>query len=309
MEPERGEHLKSERSEHMKFDLPLRIHWRPGPEVSPGIVDSIRRASPLAVTVHIENEDQLAATGLPWEGSSVVVIHNGWKKQTTPLPALAVNRWEFPVSGPDEAEALAAGGFVGVDPARAALRWYPVRGRARHLAPLLELAARHGCSVTLPNRPADVITSEGAEAFPDPGELDGGLLQVVKTAAAGLEQGNIRVHDFILTQALGTESMELSGCEAANAIAFIDEKGVVYPCETLIVPLGDLGREELIAIWASPLRERVRSDVKKMPGVCEQCSDLKVCRGGCRGAVYHLKGHYKAPDPMCPLYGGDRNGS
>ncbi len=286
----------------LKFDIPWRIHWRPGPEVSPGLVSAIRAANPLVVTVHIEHEDQLAATGLPWEGSSVVVIHNGWRKQTTSLPALAVNRWEFPVSGPDEAEALAAGGFVGVDPSRAALRWYPVKGRVRHLAPLLELAARHGCSVTLPNRPADVITSEGEEAFPDPGELGDGLLEMVKTAAAALEPVNIRVHDFILTQALGTESMEPSGCEAANAIAFIDEKGVVYPCETLMVPLGDLCREGLAAIWASPLRERVRSDVGKMPGVCAQCPDLAMCRGGCRGAVYHLKGHYTAPDPMCPLY-------
>ncbi|MDF1535376.1 MAG: SPASM domain-containing protein [bacterium] len=285
----------------LKFDLPLRIHWRPGSEVSPAIVESIRKANPLAVTVHVEDVEQLAATGLPWEGIPVVVIHNGWRKQTASLPALDVHRWEFPVRGPDEAMALASGGFAGADPARAALRWYPVRGKLRHLAPILELAARYGCSVTLPNRPADVITSEEGGTFPDPDELDDGLFGAVRSAAALLQPGKIRVHDFILTRALGLESMEPSGCEAANAIAFIDGEGIVYPCETLGVPMGDLGREELEAIWASPLRARVRTDVGKMPGVCVRCPELTMCRGGCRGAVYHLKGHYLAPDPMCPL--------
>jgi GeoRSP system SPASM domain protein len=289
----------------MKFDLPWRIHWRPGSQASPVIVSAIRKANPLAVTAHVEGVEELAATGLPWDGCALVVILGGWREhadfQATLLQPLAVNRYEFPIDDPDEAAVLAQNGFMGVDPAMVALRWYPVRGRFDHLVPILEIAARHGCSVTLPNRPAGVITSVGVETFPEPSELDAVLAETVKAAASGLVPGRIRVHDFILARILEQESTEPSGCEAGNAIVFIDESGTVYPCETLLVPMGNLENEELDTIWASPLRDRIRADVGKMPGLCASCPELTICRGGCRGAVYHLKGHYSAPDPMCPL--------
>ena len=289
----------------MHFDLPWRIHWRPGSQASPAVVDAIKKANPLAVTVHVDSVEQLEGTGLPWDGCALVVILDGWRdhdvQQTGPLPAMAVNRWEFPVSDPDEAAVLVKRGFMGVDPAMAALRWYPVRGKFGHLVPIFEIASRHGCSVTLPNRPAGVITSVGEETFPDPSELDTALVEAVKVAASAIVPGGIRVHDFILTRILELESTEPSGCEAGNAIVYIDESGTVYPCETLVVPMGNLEKEGLDAIWASPLRDRIRADVGKMPGLCASCPELTMCQGGCRGAVYHLKGHYSTPDPMCPL--------
>ena len=289
----------------MEFDLPWRIHWRPGPNVSLAIVDSIKRANPLAVTIHIEDEAQLETAGLPWDGTSLVIVHHGWRNQSlsqsAPLTSHEVSRWEFPIGGPGEVTTLAETGFLGVDPSTAALRWYPVSGKFNDLVKVLELAAEHGCSVTLPNRPAGVITSEGEGAFPDPSELDPVLAGAIKAAAAAFDPGRIRVHDFILSRILELESTEPSGCEAANAIAYVDEKGTVYPCETLMVPMGQLGREELDSIWASPVRARVRSDVEKMPGICVRCPELAMCRAGCRGAVYHLKGHYGDIDPLCPV--------
>jgi GeoRSP system SPASM domain protein len=283
----------------MKFDMPWRIHWRPGSQVSPAVVDAIRVTKPLAVTVHLERVEQLEAASLPWEGCALVVILDGWVEQNGPLPDISADRWEFPVSDPGDMSVLVEREFLGVDPARAALRWYPVRGEFADLVPLLELAAEHGCSVTLPNRPAGVITSEDVLAFPDPSELDSALVKEIKTAAAPFEPGRIRVHDFILTRVLEIGGTELSGCEAANAVAYIDDGGTVYPCETLMVAMGNLQREDLYSIWNSPVRERIRRDVRKMPGVCLECPELAMCRGGCRGAVYHLKGHYGDVDPLC----------
>ncbi len=168
------------------------------------------------------------------------------------------------------------------------------------LIPILETVENTGCGLTLPNRPAGVITSEGSKAFPDVGELSGEVLSGLKVLSKVMRSDQVRVHDFILTEALGLEGVEPQGCEAANSIAFIDREGMVYPCETLMVPMGDLNREKLDVVWASPLRDRIRRDVGSVPGLCSACPDLVNCKGGCRGAVYHLMGHYGAPDPLCP---------
>ena len=284
----------------MKFDLPWRIHWRPGDPVSIDLVESIRGGSPLAVTLEIERIGQLAPFDLPWEGVSLVIVYRGWRDRDQDVIAGIAKRWEFPIEGPREAKYLAEASFLGLPPAEAAFRWFPRRGKMQDLVPILETVESVGCGLTLPNRPAGVITSEGSEAFPDAGELSGEILSKLKTLKNELRSGQIRIHDFILTEALSLESVEPQGCEAANSIAFIDSEGRVYPCETLLVPMGDLNREKLDAIWASPLRDRIRRDVGSVPGLCSACPDLDRCRGGCRGAVYHLMGHYGAPDPLCP---------
>lgn len=282
-----------------KFDLPWRIHWRPGDPVNRDLVESIRGCRPLAVTLEIERIAQLALFDLPWEGISLVIVFRGWRDPDRDVINGVAKRWELPIEGPSEAEYLADVSFLGLPPAEAAFRWFPRRGKMRDLVPILETVGSTGCGLTLPNRPAGVITSEGFEAFPDVGELSGEVLSELKTVAKMLRSDRVRVHDFILTETLGLEGVEPQGCEAANSIAFIDREGRVYPCETLMVPMGDLNREKLDAIWASPLRDRIRRDVGSVPGLCSACPDLGRCKGGCRGAVYHLMGHYGAPDPLC----------
>lgn len=283
-----------------KFDLPWRIHWRPGDPVNRDLVESIRGCRPLAVTLEIERIAQLALFDLPWEGISLVIVFRGWRDPDRDVINGVAKRWEFPIEGPSEAGYLADVSFLGLPPAEAAFRWFPRRGKMRDLVPILETVGSTGCGLTLPNRPAGVITSEGFEAFPDVGELSGEVLSELRTVAKMLRSDRVRVHDFILTETLGLEGVEPQGCEAANSIAFIDREGRVYPCETLMVPMGDLNREQLDAIWASPLRDRIRRDVGSVPGFCSACPDIGRCKGGCRGAVYHLMGHYGAPDPLCP---------
>jgi radical SAM protein with 4Fe4S-binding SPASM domain len=285
----------------LKFDLPWRIHWQLGDPVSKGLVESVRGCCPLVVILEIEHIDQLSALDLPWEGTSLTIVHRGWRDPHREVITGIAQRWEFPVDGPTEAISLVDGSFFGVPPVDAAFRWFPRRGKMKDLVPILEAVESAGCGLTLPNRPADVINMEGSVAFPDVGELSGEILSKLKSFAKVLRSRRVRVHDFILTEALGLEGVEPQGCEAANSIAFIDREGMVYPCETLMVPMGDLSREKLDAVWASPLRDRIRKDVGSVPGLCSACPDLARCKGGCRGAVYHLLGHYGAPDPLCPV--------
>ncbi len=284
----------------MKFDLPWRIHWQLGDPVSNDLVESIRGCHPLAVTIEIDQVGQLAPLDLPWEGASMVIVHRGWRDPAQVAPPGIASRWEFPIEGPSDAKYLADASFFGLPPAEAAFRWFPRRGKMQDLISILETVETAGCGLTLPNRPAGVITSEGSGAFPDVGEFSGEVLSELMALSKVLRAGQVRVHDFILTNALGLEGVEPQGCEAANSMAFIDREGRVYPCETLMVPMGDLNREKLDAVWASPLRDRIRRDVGSVPGLCSACPDLVRCKGGCRGAVYHLMGHYGAPDPLCP---------
>lgn len=292
----------------MNFDLPIRIHWQPGDPVDGRFIEAVRGSRPLALILEVEKISQAAALDLPWDGVSVVIVYRGWRDPDRDiLPGIA-QRWEFPVQGPGEARALADAAFLGLPPAEAAYRWFPRRGRLKDLFPILETASGAGCGLTLPNRPAGVITSEGWNAFPGTEELSGEVLAELKTSMKMLQPDRVRVHDFILTESLGLEGVEPLGCEAGNSMAFIDSGGRVYPCETLLVPMGDLGNEDLDTIWASPLRHRIRKDVNLIPGVCSSCPDLPRCRGGCRGAVYHLTGHYGAPDPLCPVDPEDHYG-
>ena len=291
----------------MNFDLPWRIHWQVGDPVSQALIESIRKCHPLAVTLEIERIAQLDLLDIPWEGVSLVILYRGWRDPDQhPVPGVA-KRWEFPIEGPGEAKYLADHSFLGLGPAQAALRWFPRRGQMQDLVSILETVSHVGCGLTLPNRPAGVITSEGSGAFPDTGELTGEVLSELNTFLHVLRSDRVRIHDFILTEALGLEGAEPQGCEAANSMVLIDSDGMVFPCETLMVPMGDLNREELDDIWDSPLRSRIRRDVGSVPGLCSSCPDLGSCKGGCRGAVYHLRGHYGAPDPLCPVDAEDPN--
>jgi len=291
----------------MEFDLPIRIHWRPGDPANLELVDSIRACRPLALTLEIERIGQLPPFGLPWDGVSLVIVYRGWREPDQNLIMGMAKRWEFPVHGPHEARSLADDSFLGLTPEEAAFSWFPRRGKMADLLPLLETAARTGCGLTLPNRPAGVIKAEGSYAFPGAGELTRKLLSELESVKGRLRPDQVRVHDFILAKALGLGGIEPRGCEAANSIVFIDPVGRIYPCQTLMIPMGDLNRDKLDAVWASEIRKRIRREVGSLPGSCSSCLYLDRCQGGCRGAVYHLAGNYEAPDPFCALCVEDHN--
>ncbi len=287
----------------MNFDLPWRIHWTLTDGVTERVVEAVRSSGPLALTLEVEEPAQLEALALPWQGTAVAVIFRGWAGHSGRVENSPATRWEFPVRGPEEAAELVGRSFFGLPPEVVSLRWFPFRNRMRDLDPLLEIVRASGCGITLPNRPAGVINSHGAQAFPAAEEVTSGAPSPLREAAAGIPPDRLRVHDYILTRVLGLGGVEPAGCEAANSLAYIDGKGIVYPCETLMVPMGDLNRDDFLTIWTSALRDRIRRDVSSVPGLCGRCPELAQCRAGCRGAVYHLMGHYGAPDPLCPETG------
>ncbi len=283
------------------IDLPWRIHWNIHSSEPDLFLNAVKECQPLSMTVEVDNPERLSPLELPWPNTAIVAVLHGWRTVSTALPADGIVRWEFPVTGPAQAEEAAGKFFRDMSPARAAFRWIPSRGSLNDLPRLLEICLREGCGLTLPNRPADDITAQGKDLMPDMRELDESSLPGLKKAAAQLGRERLRVHDFIISAAMDLDGPEPLGCEAGNSIAFLDNDGTVYPCSSLLVKMGDLSRETLAAIWAKPIRSRIRKDVGNLPGVCDGCPVLEDCRGGCRGIVYHLKGHFGAPDPLCAV--------
>ncbi|UCF31445.1 MAG: SPASM domain-containing protein [bacterium] len=281
------------------FDSPWRVHWRLlGCDPAP-VAGMIREAGPLAVTLEVCSPDELSGLELPWPNASFVVVLQDWKMVRDGLSGSDVARWEFPVTGPEEARQAAELHSGRLPPWGGAFRWLPVRGRLTDLPVMLELAAKNRFGVTLPNRRADDITARKEDVLPLPGEPGALDRDTVMRLVEELGKERIRVHDFILSQTMGLSTTEPGGCEAANALVFVDEAGDVYPCDSLRVRMGSLRRESLRDVWEKPIRTRIRRDVSSLPPVCSSCDVLPLCRGGCRGIAFHVTGHFGAPDMLC----------
>jgi radical SAM protein with 4Fe4S-binding SPASM domain len=204
-----------------------------------------------------------------------------------------VTRVELPVEGLSAAEeACAAWAGAGLP---CSLRWLPRQETLPDLPGLLALARAKGWGVSLPAAPAE----EGPSLRPWRAEvLATGAWEAARRDAAALG-GSLAVHDFHLSRALMMEGPEPAGCEAGDALAFIDEDGAVYACRSLRVRLGSL-EEGLEAVWSSPARKRLRADLASPAPACGGCPHLPRCRGGCRGLAFHAAGRFDAADPRCP---------
>lgn len=114
----------------------------------------------------------------------------------------------------------------------------------------------------------------------------------------------LSVHDLFLHKSLELPGLgavvEYAGCQAGDAIAFIDHIGLVYPCSTWPEPLGRLGPCSFREIWASESRSMMRELVGSIPGDCADCPDSRVCKGGCAGLASAM-GRPGGRDPGCGL--------
>lgn len=110
------------------------------------------------------------------------------------------------------------------------------------------------------------------------------------------------VHDLFLHKSLDLPGLggriEYAGCQAGDAIAYIDKKGLVYPCATLAEPLGDLTKDTLKEVWGSGHRRMLRERLVAAPGECAPCKDVDDCKGGCRGLAW-ATGEQDSKDPNC----------
>jgi len=116
------------------------------------------------------------------------------------------------------------------------------------------------------------------------------------------------VHDLFLHKALDLPGLggriEYAGCQAGDAIAYIDKRGLVYPCATLAQPLGDLTKATLKEVWGSEHRRRIREKLVTIPEECAPCKEADDCKGGCRGLAWAAGGQENmesndSKDPNC----------
>jgi GeoRSP system SPASM domain protein len=115
------------------------------------------------------------------------------------------------------------------------------------------------------------------------------------------------VHDLFLHKSLKIPGLpgriEYAGCQAGDAIAYIDSSFMVYPCATMPVPLGSLHETTLKDIWSGAARKTLRERVEHLPEGCASCQEASDCKGGCRGLAWEVGGE-GCVDPGCGKYTG-----
>ena len=110
------------------------------------------------------------------------------------------------------------------------------------------------------------------------------------------------VHDLFLHGALELPGLggriEYAGCQAGDAIAYIDGSCSVFPCASFPVNLGNMKQHSMKELWSGAARTELRRLIAALPAGCRDCTDAADCKGGCRGIAYVLGGH-DAKDPAC----------
>jgi GeoRSP system SPASM domain protein len=127
------------------------------------------------------------------------------------------------------------------------------------------------------------------------GELTAALAPVPRSPSL-----RVTVHDPFLWRGVFPETPFPEGrCQAANTMLAIDQKGIVYPCPTMPVPLGDLNATSLGDIARGESKRSLRGEITRLPEDCSDCSDAAGCKGGCRGRGQQLSGSWDGIDPAC----------
>jgi radical SAM protein with 4Fe4S-binding SPASM domain len=189
----------------------------------------------------------------------------------------------------------------------AAQRFYLTSGNLDAVASGIERAVNSGAAaISLPNLPlfGDVLREAG-EATPDVGHLRG-LAGRIAAALHGRPPVDLRVHHYGLWQALraagvhphGEESPG-AGCQAGNALAYIDPAGILYPCASLPVPLASVSVGAITEAWSGPDLAALREGIARIPETCAACPIEPTCRGGCRGWAHYLSLDWNAVGPDC----------
>ncbi|HBA73122.1 MAG: GeoRSP system SPASM domain protein [Geobacteraceae bacterium GWC2_55_20] len=118
--------------------------------------------------------------------------------------------------------------------------------------------------------------------------------------AGGVGDLNLTIHDPFLWRAFNPGiPFPQAGCQAANTMIAIAPDGGVYPCPTLPVRLGNIGQRSLKEIICSAEKKEFRRRLLTAPAGCRDCSEVSVCRGGCRGRGLVLEGSLDGIDPVC----------
>jgi GeoRSP system SPASM domain protein len=306
-----------------KYAAPLRLTWdwawppvahpgapprRPSPEMVRAIGAEIVRARVLMLEVGYPDPEallsgELAAALEGFAGSLSLVL--------TPGAAAALadeNLRESPVT---EEVWLDITPGVGAIPlkfdARVAVRFYLTAGNLDAVAAGIERAVASGVTaISLPNLPlfGDLLREAG-EATPEARQLTG-LAGRIAAALHGRQPVDLHVHHYGLWQALLAagvhphgEGSPGAGCQAGNALAYIDPAGILYPCASLPVPLARVSVGAITEAWTGPGLAALREGIARVPEACVGCPCEPTCRGGCRGWAHYLAADWNTPGPDC----------
>lgn len=188
------------------------------------------------------------------------------------------------------------------------IRLYLTSSNWREAAALLAAAVEEGARrLSLPILPlfGSFLTSVGT---PVPSWRDlvefSNLLEPLLMRFPDLE---LRVHHQALwtllaergVRAVDGEAPGHSGCQAAGALAYIDPRGILYPCNAFPLPLGGVEPGIFEAVWKNDERRRLRESIEHVPSACERCRRWQSCRGGCRGWAHFTDGTWDEPGPDC----------
>jgi radical SAM protein with 4Fe4S-binding SPASM domain len=188
-----------------------------------------------------------------------------------------------------------------------AQRFYLTAGNLDAVAFGIVRAVASGVTaISLPNLPlfGDVLR-EAAAVTPDVGQL-AGLAGRIAAALHGRPAVDLRVHHYGLWQALRAagvhphgEGSPGAGCQAGNALAYIDPAGILYPCASLPVPLAGVSVGAIAEAWFGPRLAALREGIARIPESCAGCACEPTCRGGCRGWAHYLAADWNATGPDC----------
>ena len=89
------------------------------------------------------------------------------------------------------------------------------------------------------------------------------------------------------------------GCHCGKEAIWVDEVGTVNPCIFWgdDYNIGNLRTDDYMEMWDRSL------SISNFTGndVCKNCTNYRVCRGGCRARVMFELGNLDDVDPLCPL--------
>jgi len=306
-----------------KFAAPLRLTWdwdwppiahlaapprRPAPETIRAIGAEIVRARVLLLEVGYPGPEallsgELAAALDGFEGNLSLVL--------TPSAAAALaGEKPWKTMGAEEVWLDMTPGVGAIPQGLAdwpAQRFYLTAGNLDAAARGIECAVAAGATaISLPNLPlfGDVLREAGA-ATPDAAQLTG-LAGRVAAALHGGPPVDLRVHHYGLWQALRAagvhphgEGAPGAGCQAGNALAYVDPAGVLYPCASLPVPLARVSVGAITEAWSGLGLAALREGITRVPHVCVACRCEPTCRGGCRGWAQYLAADWNTPGPDC----------
>jgi radical SAM protein with 4Fe4S-binding SPASM domain len=188
-----------------------------------------------------------------------------------------------------------------------AQRFYLTAATVDAVAAGIERAVAAGATaISLPNLPLfGEMLRTAAVATPTMAQLSR-LAGRVAAALHGRPAFDLRVHHYGLWQELRAAGVHPSGeespgagCQAGNALAYVDPAGVLYPCASLPVPLAAIREGAVAAAWAGETLAALRESIARLPAACVGCALEPTCRGGCRGWAHYLTTDWNATGPDC----------